>query len=280
MSSVGRFARSVFLSETYRTVMDTVDAKIPMVRKWRCFEYDEHFARRSQWARKFNGVYASFEEARQAIPAAAVEGYDNPGSGNMFEDPRRVYPSDYPVMFWMGRILPDLRRVFDFGGHVGLSYYAYRQYLPYPKGLEWTICDVAEVVRAGRELAGNESAQGLHFTTSFEDAEGADLLLAAGSLQFVEEPLAERLGALRSKPAHVVINKVPLADGEPFVTLQNIGPAICPYRIFNRDDFRRGMEQVGYEVVDEWANPDLGCYIPYHADRIVHAFSGMYLRLR
>ena len=261
MRSVGRFARSVFQVDTYRAMMDTVVGQSQLLR----------------WTGRTRGTYASFAEAREAIPSFSVDGFHSPASANILEDLRHIYSSDYPVMFWMGRILPRARRIFDFGGHVGLSFYAYQQYLPYPAGLEWTICDVPEAVRVGRELASLEQAEGLHFTTSFDHAEGTDLLLAAGSLQFIEEPLWLQLDGLRNKPAHLVINKVPLSDGASFVTLQNIGQAMCPYRIFNRDEFRNGLEDAGYEIVDEWTNPDLSCSVPH---RTVPAFSGMYLTLR
>ena len=32
-----------------------------------------------------------------------------------------VFPHDYPVLFWMKPLIPDVRRIFDLGGHVGIT---------------------------------------------------------------------------------------------------------------------------------------------------------------
>jgi hypothetical protein len=57
-----------------------------------------------------------------------------------------------------------------------------------------------------------------------------------------------------------------------------MGPALSPYRIANRDEFLKSADELGYELIDSWDNPEFGCYIPFHADHLVREFSGLYLR--
>ena len=76
------------------------------------------------------------------------------------------------------------------GVHVGISYYAYRKYLPYPPELTWLVNDVPAVVALGQTIAAQETAPGLSFTTGVEELERAEIPLAAGSDHLGEEPLA------------------------------------------------------------------------------------------
>jgi putative methyltransferase (TIGR04325 family) len=189
-----------------------------------------------------------------------------------------VQPADYPVMLWLDRALRQgARRVFDWGGHVGLLYYGYRKYLAYPDGFRWQVQDVPSVILQGRELAEkNGVSQGLSFTGSVQDADGCDFLLASGSLQYLDGiTLWSELSRMAKKPSWVVVNKLPLSSGDTFYTLQNIGTAFCPYRIFNEREFIGAVEAQGYRVVDRWYNPDCACELPLNPERNVKWYSGL-----
>jgi putative methyltransferase (TIGR04325 family) len=242
--------------------------------------YEKGFA--GDWPGSFRGVYATFAEAEAAAPKTKPLGYDHPGPASMYlERHERVYPSDYPVMFWLSRLLRPGARLFDLGGHVGLTFYAYAKYLTYPDDLRWTIYDVPAVRATGEELARKRGATQLSFTDRRADASGADVLLASGSLQYIEAPrLPDVLASLEKKPAHVVLNRTPLYDGPTFVTLQNIGTAYCPYLIFNRAEMLEPLAALGYELVDRWENLDHKCHVPFHDGRSLDAYDGLYLRLR
>ncbi|HVF17118.1 MAG TPA: methyltransferase, TIGR04325 family, partial [Steroidobacteraceae bacterium] len=104
----------------------------------------------------FRGVYATFNEALAACPTTKSAGYDNPAAANMYDERRtRIYPSDYPPMFWLDKLITsgECHRILDVGGHVGVTYYAYAKYIEYPQDLRWTVFDVPAVTRRGRELA-------------------------------------------------------------------------------------------------------------------------------
>jgi putative methyltransferase (TIGR04325 family) len=249
----------------------------PVVRAALAWRYERGFARPHGGA--FRGVFASAAEAARSAPATRPVGYDHRAAADMYRERLdRVYPSDYPAMFWLGRLLQPGTRVFDFGGHVGIHYFAYERYLDYPADLRWTVCDVPAVVAAGTAVARERGRPNLTFTTRFADAEGADVLIASGSLQYVDTSLAELLAPLRRRPRHLIIHRTPLYGGPAFVTLQNIQTSYQPYFVFNRAAFIAAVCGCGYDLVDEWSNLEHFCHIPFHEERSVPAYTGLYFR--
>ena len=271
--------KGLLLSPAAKTFVDKVEAAVPLIRKWHRFEYEQHFLRVAEWGRLFSGVYPSFAAANAAIPAGHNNSYDNPASATFLGYKSSIRSSDYPVLFWLAKLLPHHPRVFDFGGYLGISYYSFQKLLEYPQNLEWTIYDVPAVVSAGAKLAEEKDThRQLSFTTSLERAQEFPIFLSFGSLQFPESTFAEIFAKLPTRPAHVLINKLPLTEHKTFYTLHSMGPALSPYRISNEEEFLQSAYDLGYELVDSWDNPEFGCYIPFHPDHCVHAFSGMYLR--
>ena len=71
-------------------------------------------------------------------------------------------------------------------------------------------------------------------------------------------------------PDHLLINKLPTTATCPtFYTLNNMGPAISPYRITNRAEFiqLRSKPSVTSSSIT-WKNPELTAFIPFHPDQI------------
>lgn len=232
--------------------------------------------------RGFCGVYASFAEALADMPAGSALGYDAEEPARMYTDRlSRVYPSDYPVLFWLGKLLRPGMHMVDFGGHVGIAFYAYERYLPYPEGFRYTVIDVPAVVARGQQLANERGEPRLHFTADPATIGRHDLLLASGSTQYLDpdDPLAN-LDSLGELPSHVCLNRIPVHPSRTFVTLQNIGTAICPYRIYRRDTVLAGIQQRGYDVVDEWENLEHSCMLPLDREHSVPNYAGFLLRKR
>jgi putative methyltransferase (TIGR04325 family) len=228
----------------------------------------------------FRGVYGSFDEARKSIPANRKVGYDHAETAAMYIGyAQTLRLSDYPVLFWMRPAIEQAASVFDLGGHVGLACYAFEKYLPYPPGLRWMVCDLPEIRRAGERIAAERNANRLSFTGDFLAADGADILLTAGTLQCMEISLASILSQLRRRPKHLLVNRLPLYDGQPFATVQDIGPVMIPYQIFNRQQFIDSVCGLGYRLIDAWqiSEPLCGmCVIPFHSERSLSAYSGLY----
>jgi putative methyltransferase (TIGR04325 family) len=236
------------------------------------------FRRKNAPGNPFFGVFGSLEEAKAAVPPGASDSYDSPAAGELYRERlERVFPHDYPVLFWMKPILPDVRRVFDLGGHVGIANYTYERYLGALASVEWTVCDVPSVVEAGRRIAASRGRRGLSFTTRYEDASGADVLFGSGVLQYLTNGfLPDLLSRLPVPPRHLFINLLPTTDKPTFFTLNNIQAAICPYLVMNEREFVASIVRLGYRQIDSWSTPEKKCIIPLYPDRSVHAYRGFY----
>jgi putative methyltransferase (TIGR04325 family) len=259
------------------------------VRQWRRARAEREYWRRFAgdcygcwW-----GVFTSFEEAIRSAPDTKPVGATTPelaaehrvmleqenweGRGSLLNS------YDYPVLFWLSQLLMDdsTRKVFDFGGSVGLHFYTYGARLRFPPDLRWTICELPAISEVGRQVATERDAD-VRFTTSFEEADGEDVLLASAIVQDVGD-LGDMLRGLQRPPRHVLINRLPLDDGPAFVTLQNAGSAFCPMYVFNYDEFIDSLVAAGYELVDTWDDLVDGCIIPFHNKAV--PYRGFYLRL-
>ena len=234
-----------------------------------------------QWPGAFRGVYPDFAAAIAAAPSEMPLGYDSEEMASLYLDLHdRVWPTDYPTMLWLQKALPGIRKLFDLGGHLGISFYGFSRYLAFPASLRWLVCDVPAVVEKGRELARTRGAERLEFTTRQEECDGAEVLHASGSLQYLEAPLEALLDRLARPPGHLFLNKLPLHDGPAFVTLQHTVHAYSPYRVFNREQFIAGFTTRGYELVDSWDDRERSCVVPYFPGHAVGRYTGLYLRRR
>jgi putative methyltransferase (TIGR04325 family) len=230
----------------------------------------------------FRGVYASFDEAQQSAPSIRPLGYDNADAAKMYiERTKKIHPTDYPVMFWLDKLFAQgCSTVFDLGGHIGVSYYAYRRYLTYPAQLKWGVHDVPAVMAEGKRFAAEkDKEQRLQFHDHFDEASGVDILFALGSLQYLPETLDSRLALLSQKPKHLLLNLTPLHDKHSYFTLQSIGTAFCPYRVTAVPAFLKGIEGQGYRLINHWQNPDKKCEIPFHAEYSLDHYHGFLFSL-
>jgi putative methyltransferase (TIGR04325 family) len=250
----------------------------PGVVALRRHRWDRDFASRTIGS-CFKGVYPDYGTALAAIPRNRAIGYDNPGSAAMYRERMlRVLATDYPVLYWLRPLLRPGLTVFDLGGHVGVSFYSYSAFLGFPDDVDWLVCDVPAVTRAGAELARDRGRPQIHFTNDRAAANGRDVYLAAGSLQYLDEHFASILARLTDKPAHIMVNMLPVHEEREFVTLNNIGAAICPYTIHHHRRFLERVCGVGYTLVDTWDNPGKVCHIPFFESYSTDLYVGAYFR--
>ena len=238
--------------------------------KWR--EFTSASGRNAYW-----GVYSTFDQAVSAAPATKQIGYDQEGPAQMYRNLiDRVEPSEYAVLHWLERALPAGGRVFDFGGHVGVKFYAFRSIGAIPPPIRWTVYDVPAVVRSGRELAASRNESDLTFTETFEDASGADVFLGLGSLQYVEQSLPDWIKRLAQPPRTVIVSAMPMVEGPRYVTLQNLGFSFCPYLIESETDLLNGMDSLGYRPRHRWKNLEKRCQIADQPERTVWEYTSMH----
>ncbi|MEO6169964.1 MAG: TIGR04325 family methyltransferase [Lysobacter sp.] len=228
------------------------------------------------------GVYPSFQSAMDAAPRDLPTSYDHDLAGQLYRDRlQRVTVSDYPVIYWLQQLVAGGgRRVFDLGGHVGVTYYSFRRYLEYPGDLQWLVHDTPSVVTAGREWASqNDPWRQLAFADTVDAASDRDVLIACGSLQYLDYSLPELLGRIADPPPHVLVNTTPMHPDRSYFTLQNIGSAICPYRITAVPEFIDDMAALGYKVIDRWESFERHLRLPFEPGHSIDRYYGFYLRL-
>ena len=228
----------------------------------------------------FRGVFSTFKAAQDALPETKPTGYDNNTAASMYKDRIGViYDYDYPVLFWLEKLnTQDTNYLLDFGGHIGLSYYSHSKALS--KKINWQVYDLPAVVKEGRKFAsGNDEQQCLSFIDHLSQAKPSEFFLASGSLQYLEEDLVEILQKLPQLPPYVMINMLPVTDTQSFYTVQSIGTAFCPYRIFNGEEMVRHMSSIGYTLVDRWQNHDKGCHIAFHDHKSLSFYTGFLFKL-
>lgn len=270
------------MSATLHRAVDAL-AALPGIHHWRQQRYNAAFDA-GHHVGGFRGVFATAAQAAASAPPAKATGYDQPEAAAMYRDRiGRLYPSDYPAMLWLRRAMDDgARRVLDLGGHVGIAFHSYQKAMPYPEGLDWLVCDVPAVARAGTELAEvmrRPAGTHLAFTSNWNEADGRDLLFSAGCLQYLEETLGQRLAALTRRPRWLVVNLLPLHDSQAYWTLQHIGAACCAYRIQRRAAFFDELQALGYQVLDTWDNLEKRCDVAFRPDLSLDHYVGAALRL-
>jgi putative methyltransferase (TIGR04325 family) len=239
----------------------------------------------------FSGVYGSLAEAAQGAKGAPT-GFDHGDMAALsfsFGPDGDIAPmptSEYPVLFWLRPAIESgAGRLFDLGGYVGNLYYQYRDYLSLPAGFEWIVHDVPAVVAAGRRFASSRHAPGLSFSDDVGLPPGCDIVLAAGSLQYVEDGYLPKLlrAAGPSRPRHVIVHRTPLHPTRSFVTLQStVSPSgslfFCPYTVACLSEFKLQLEALGYALKDSWDKPR-SLDVPLHRECHLDSYAGLYFRL-
>jgi putative methyltransferase (TIGR04325 family) len=229
----------------------------------------------------FRGVYATFAEAEADLPSGVPIGFDQPGLGELYQELfTELREWEYPVLYWLSRLMPTVRSVFDFGGHVGILYYAFSRYLDFDEGFRWTVLDVPEVRRRGIELAAERGASQLAFAEQLEAVDGHALLLSSGSQQYLEELIFERVDDVAEPPNELILNQIPLHDEIEFVTLQSVKRSFCPYKVFHRERFLDELGRLGWEIRDRWVNPGKTCHVMYRPETHSTRYHGFYCTRR
>jgi putative methyltransferase (TIGR04325 family) len=228
----------------------------------------------------YRGQYRSFAEALAAAPKSKKLGYNHADLAQEYRDQfsRYIGYYDYPVLMWLKDLLREGSQVFDYGGNIGTHFYGYETRLTYPQQLTWVVCELPEIVKAGQALAQEQQRPELHFTTEFAKAEGVDIFMTSGTVQYIEQSIIEQLAGLTVKPQHLFFNRMPLCEGESFVSLQNGGLVSYPLQVRNRQAFVDSLCALGYELMDEWTIYSEPVAVPFHPEFTTLYFSGLYLR--
>lgn len=207
---------------------------------------------------QFRGVFASHAEALAAVRPGVLAGYNHAEIADIsFAKMCLRTAWDYPVMFWLQRVLPNSARLVDAGGHMGTKFRAFRDVLDLPAGFDWAVYDVPEIVKAGRARAEKDGLSGISFYDQIEATPPADILLASGLLQYLDIPFPAFVARLPQKPTHLILNKVATREGPTVVTLEDFDTAEIPYQVRDHAAFVASLTDMGYAIIDSWDIPTL-----------------------
>jgi putative methyltransferase (TIGR04325 family) len=248
---------------------------LPLIKQWRQASVNNRFVNNTN-AQLFHGVFNSFDAAIASAPTTRPKGYDNPDSANLYI--RRLYVDeyDYPAMFWVQKSLEEGMNTFvDVGGSIGIKYYAFEKFVPYPKSFLWRVIDVPAAAQKGREFAASRGAgPALEFSDNIADADGVDVFFTSGALQYLPQTLAEILKSFQRLPKRIIINTTPIHARNSYFTLNSIGTAYCAYRVQAHDAFVDSIKACGYRMRHEWQNTGKSLDLPLNPEMSVKHYSG------
>ena len=225
---------------------------------------------------RFRGAFASLDEALAHVRPGMLAGYDHDSVTSVSRALMQQVPLwDYPILYRLRRLAPEIARVVDAGGHIGVKYRGFAPYLELDR-LDWIVYDLPALVKAGRAQARPQDRT-LSFVERLEDAPAADVLLASGLLPYLKEPLVDLVRRMRAPPRHSLLNKVVTRDGP---TLENFGVAEVPYQIRNVGEVPAALETLGYDIIDSWIIESRAHRIQTHPELGRATYRGYVARLR
>lgn len=247
------------------------------------------------WSKRMNqffGVYRSVADASASAERLTRVGWNEPEiAGTLIPDAPydpsspnkfgRFQPCHYPAMFWIDKRVRPGSKIIDLGGAGGISYELYTQYSALPPNARWQVVDLPELIERGKRRHAGTANEVLTFSSRLGDFLECDIFHTAGCVQYLDDPFGffggrGLLEQMVDRPPHIIINKIPLTDGNPFVTLQNLLRSASPYHVFNRDEVLAYFRKHGYRLIDEWRVAELAIGIPFHAKLYMSELSGLY----
>lgn len=227
----------------------------------------------------FRRVFPSFATAQACASRYIQSGHEHPDEIRYHTSvSETVRESDYPLLFHLAPLAPELRHIFDFGGNVGNLFYAYQTQLRFPPALLWTVYDLPMKKPLGEKLAAQRGETRIRFANSVAEANGADVFIASGSLHYFEQPLHEILRALERLPDHVFVNRSPTSVDADVITVQDNRSYLVPCKLHSRANVIAGMQALGYQLRSEWPVHELRLLVPTHPDLSARTYSGFYFR--
>jgi putative methyltransferase (TIGR04325 family) len=228
------------------------------------------------------GVFASFKAARAWLPNTPDR--DDAALTAEYVDARskRAFSYDYSFMWWLDRALRDgASSVLDIGGSVGVHYYANGRYFHMPDAPTWRVVELLSMVLTGKNLAARNGPAALSFSESLDESVRTaidDVWISADAIHHFEDGRPDQLlKQCARRPQHILLSKLPLYNGEDFVTIQKIGEgAFAPVHVYNRARFIQDIKALGYTLWDRWAVQDRSMDLRGYPERSFPSFTGLY----
>lgn len=212
------------------------------------------------------GAYQSMEHARQQVPDLKKSTYDDDDIVEVnLEWFSTLSLFDYPVLYWLSRLIGEheVDSIVDFGGHVGVKYYAYSDRLQFPESFKWCVVDVPAMVQRGKEKARELGISHLMFIADIEAAPATKLLFCSGSLMYADLSIDQIVSKMVARPEYILINKLAVLPDQEVFSLEGFGVSRVPYHVFNLKQFNEAISKLNYELIDIWEIEDRTHEIPF-----------------
>ena len=216
----------------------------------------------------YRGRFKTSLEARNSLPVSRRATYDNEALVSIgVESYSTIHLFDWPVLGFLQKLMShnQLRVVTDFGGHIGVKFYAFQGMLDFPKDFRWQVVEVPAMVREGRRRV-PPGVNSLAFFERLEETAPCDVLLCSGSLQYVDSTIEEIIDRLPQRPSMVFVNKVPVSKERGFFTVETFVKSL-PCHIFGPNELEKARRNLGYKLAANWPIP--------HRDFVVLSSKGM-----
>ena len=247
--------------------LDTLK-ELPLLYDYRRHRYRNRFL--NEEFGTFWGVFDSFNSALSSVPKEIASSYQDESLVDFHLDQfMQLLPFDWPVLYFLSDLISkgSARSMIDFGGHVGVKYYAYQKLLALPDDFHWRVVDLAPMVAEGRRRCADFKPRHLTFYDDVALAPASDILFCSGVLQFCPFTVDAIIQQCVSRPRYVIINKIPFSQDGAFVTLENFNKVKVAYQVFDRHRHDADREKLGYELLWRWRIPHRDFEIPYSKPR-------------
>lgn len=243
-------------------------------------------ATRNRRGISYAGVFNTWEDASQAAAKRKSTEYDviNANKAKNSESEKQTldtwfHDGDYPLLYWLSKIVDERCTVLDLGGSIGHFFYSIQSKLNLPETMKYVIAELPAAVTYGAEIARERKEGRLSFVDSgdLSPLPNFDVLLSAGALQYIPRPFSRILSELSAQPEHILLHNLPVHAEREFFTIQNLGLCEVPYRIHSERALCGEMESRGYTLMAKWVK-DRTIEIPFHRDLVISGYAGFYFR--
>ena len=187
-------------------------------------------------------------------------------------------PSDYPNLFWLLSILQPGQTLLDFGGGVGQCYYLYQRLLRYPEQMRWLVVRWRPSSNPAGNWRSKTRQRDLPSRPISQMRTKPRFFLPMGACNHRNGSLPVAGRARDAAPAYLDQSRSSLRRGT-VLHVQKSQHSYVPYKVMNLAAFICGMEELGYEKVDQWYLFRF-LRIPFHPRNFVTHYWGFYFRLR
>lgn len=147
-------------------------------------------------------------------------------------------------------------RVLDFGGSLGSSYYACRNFLMHLNDLSWNIVEQKDFVDCGKQLFEGNSLKFYHSLDECVQIENPNVILFSGVIQYIEKPYKLLEQVMKYNFEFILFDRTPFFNVEDRITLQVVPPEIYkasyPAWFFNLDKFLNFFRRYQYNIITEF----------------------------